>query len=613
MDLRDYCILIPQYCGKCIKHAANEFKNFVFRSCTLELEITDKYIERQKYISLGKTCKFLENNFDIDYNLLKDDGFTVRQKDGNVYIDGNYELSVLYGVYDFLEKHLDVRFISNDYTYVPQADGIISDDVETVEIPAFALRSYPLVSMFGKTVDMDFMTRQRNYNNFTELDEAHGYRNLFYARKQGTHNAIFFIPSDEAEKHPEYFWKDEADHGANAGFYHNSMICLTNGITEDGELDENVENSVAKTVINEMIKDFILNPEAKYFIFDQMDGTVRCNCNKCLEAEKKYMRSGILVRFCNIVIKKVQEYSDKFLGGRKFYLSTLAYSYAKNAPLKIAPDGRKLPIDNTVIPSENLVVRLAVAFNAIYSMTDVRQRTENLDTLKDWKMLTKKMFFWGYDCGFDNFLRFFPSHKHIAEDVRYLAKDGNIEYVFMDGCKNSNDWQCSMRSYVYCKLFWNPQLDGDSLIKEFNYHYFGKIACEYIERFMDLFQKHYEYKASIYNTYFQMLKNYKFPQNTDLDVILKAKELVEQAMSEVEEKESGEEKELHLTHLAQVYCMPLFYLLVDYKYYYPDMSEITYLKKAKEWVEWCKKAKIKMYHDMFSVDSFVEAGYKFPY
>ena len=110
-----------------------------------------------------------------------------------------------------------------------------------------------------------------------------------------------------------------------------------------------------------------------------------------------------------------------------------------------------------------------------------------------------------------------------------------------------------------------------------------------------------------------MLKNYKFPQNTDLDVIIKAKELIETAMSQVELKEYGSEKDLHMIHLAQVYCIPLFYLLVDYKYYYPDMSEEEYLERAKQWVEWCKKAKIKMYHDSLSVDSFVQAGYKFPY
>ncbi len=614
IDLRNYEILLPNDADACLTYASNELKDFIYKCTNLQLGIVNQ-VTKKKVICLSKPQEDIGVNNSV-YDGLGDDGFIIREKNGNVYIDGNTSRSILYGVYDFVEIYLGVRFISADYTYIPTSDGIIKDEVSRTEVPAFPLRAYPLMSMFGRTVDPDFMARQRNYNNFTPLPEKYGYEPLIYARVQGTHNSNFFIPQEVASRHPEFFaFDDDKNHSADEkGFFHNSMICLTNGITDDGRLDESMEESVAKCVINGMIEDFVANPKAKYFVFDQMDGGVRCKCPKCMEAERKYMRSGLLMRFCNVVAKSVQEYSDKYLGGRKFYLTTLAYAYAKVAPFKLDVDGNKVPIDNSVIPSENVVIRLAVGFNSIYPMDDVRQRRDCAETLGDWSRLTKKMFYWGYDCGFDNFQRYFPSSRNISANVKYLAERKNVEYIFMDGCKNSEDWQCAMRSYAYCKLFWNPSLDADALIDEFNLHYFGQTAFPFVKEFMRIFDEHYTYKASVYNTYFSMLKNYKFPQNTDLSVIEKAQELIETAFLELEKAEpNGELKELHKKHLTQVYVMPLFYKLVDYKYYFPDMSREEYLQKAKEWVALCEKAGITMYHDSLSVKSFVDAEYVFPY
>ena len=276
-------------------------------------------------------------------------------------------------------------------------------------------------------------------------------------------------------------------------------------------------------------------------------------------------------------------------------------------------DGRKVPIDETVVPSDNVVIRLAVGFNSIYAMDDIRQRRDSAETLGDWSSLTKKMFYWGYDCGFDNFQRYFPSSRNISANVNYLAKRKNVEYIFMDGCKNTEDWQCAMRSYAYCKLFWSPSLNADELIDEFNLHYFGENAFPYVKEFMRIFDEHYTYKADVYNTFFSMLKNYKFPQNTDLSVIEKGQELIETAFAKVEKEPDGALKDLHIKHLTQVYVMPLFYKLVDYKYYFPKMTWDEYLQKAKEWVALCEKAGITMYHDSLTVQSFVESGYIFPY
>ena len=183
----------------------------------------------------------------------------------------------------------------------------------------------------------------------------------------------------------------------------------------------------------------------------------------------------------------------------------------------------------------------------------------------------------------------------------------------MDGCKNTEDWQCAMRSYAYCKLFWNPDLDADALLEEFKHHFFGEIAHPYINKIMETFQSRM-WLAEVWGIFYNMLKSYKFPQNFDLDTLKKVEVLIKEAIAKVEaEEEEGEKKQMHLKHLAQVYVMPMFYQLVDWKWYHPQKSHEEYLAYAKEWISWCEKGGITMYHDTFSVQSFVEAGYVFPY
>lgn len=615
ISLKDYSIIIPETAGECLHHAAEELRHFIEACTHLALKITTKC--EGKIFSLGETSFYNQSGFEVDRKALGDDGFIIREKDGNIYINGNTERSILYGVYDFVEVYLGVRFIAHDCTHIPQSDGIIATKIERTEIPAFPLRCYPLQSMFGQWVDPDFMARQRNYNNFTNTGKKFGGReNFIFARVQGTHNTNFFIPEKVAKRHPEFFaFEDSKAHSADEqGFFHNSMICLTNGITDEGTLDESMDESVAKCVIDEMIKDFKAQPQAKYFVFDQMDGGVRCKCARCMDAEKKYMRSGLLMRFVNVVADKVQEYADKHMNGREFYLTTLAYSYAKVAPFKENDDGTKTLIHPTCKPNKHVVVRLAAAWNSVYAVDDARQKRIDYDIFSDWSKLAEKMFFWGYDCGFDMFQKYFPSWQNIGANVKFFAKRKNIEYIFMDGCKNSEDWQCAMRSYAYCKLFWNPDLDANALLEEFKLHFFGEIAYPYINEIIKIFHERTMWATEVYDISYKMLQSYKFPQNVDLATLDKVQALAEEMLEKVEKEESeGEEKKIHLKHLAQVYVMPMFYKLVDWKWYYPQKTNEEYIALAKEWVSWCEKGGITMYHDTFSVKDFVKAGYVFPY
>lgn len=69
-----------------------------------------------------------------------------------------------------------------------------------------------------------------------------------------------------------------------------------------------MEVSVLKIVIEEMKKDIAANPDIDYFMFEQEDGPFFYPYTdpKKVETEKKYGRTGILIRFCNVLATELQ-------------------------------------------------------------------------------------------------------------------------------------------------------------------------------------------------------------------------------------------------------------------------------------------------------------------
>ena len=78
---------------------------------------------------------------------------------------------------------------------------------------------------------------------------------------------LYCPPEIYGKDHPEFYFA----HGEDAkidredafGWYGSPhfTVCLNNGITEDGKLDQSMDVSVAKVVIEELKKDIIAHPD----------------------------------------------------------------------------------------------------------------------------------------------------------------------------------------------------------------------------------------------------------------------------------------------------------------------------------------------------------------
>ena len=619
MDFKKTTVVIPESSSPVLEFAAEELKKFLFKITGKDLKI-QRNRAAGKIISLGKTSELTDAAFKVNYSLLGGDGFFIEENEKGVFIDGNFDRSVLFGVYDLLEYYFGVRFFSADTTFVPQSDGVVKDRICRFEIPAVEHRAYMSGDCFGEYADLDFMARSRTENPFTRTEEKYGNRPWIFGRNNSTHNMNFYVPFEKyGRTHPEFFYIKGVDpaEGYNDDGTGNSpdlTICLTNGLTEDGKLDESMDESVLKTVIEEMKKDIVSHPDVKYFCFEQEDLSYGCECEKCMAAEKKYTRSGMLIRFCNVVAKELKKFAEEELGGREIYVVTFAYAYTADAPVREL-DGERKPIDDTVIPCDNLVMRLAIHGNAFYDLFSEKQDKRTYNQMRDWWNLGKSFMFWGYDIGFDCVLWYWPTAKNIKANVEGLTSK-NLIYVQYEN-ETKNNWQSAMRGYVYNKLFWNPKLDADALLDEFTFHDFGEYAAPYVKKFMQVYEDFYAKVIDERQIYFAMMHNYREPYTLDIDVIEKTLNIIDEADKITREKEeSGELKELHLKHIANVKCSSLFCKYKGFEYYFPDADKESKRVFAKQFIKLCRYAGLLGYHaqhELYSFERLEKEDYELPY
>lgn len=620
----DYKILISHNAGADILHAAQMLRDFAEKATGGRFQIwRDTYLKRlngeddwtpiparawrgewgdrlipSKFISLGETKLFASQNFEDCRDELNGDGFWLRTQGGHVFISAKCGRGILYGVCEILERFFGIRFLTERETYIPRRKKITIPDCCEKHVPAFAMRAYLVGGVFQDTADPEHYVHTRTSDNFTQMDAAHGGRSPMWGRNVD-HNFHFYVPEEVyGESHPEFYYHDKT---------FGTTVDLLNGITADGKLDKSKDVSVAKIVIEEMKKDIVANPDIDFFVFEQEDGWFFYPYTNPddVATEKKYGRTGILIRFCNVLAEELQKWADAELGGRKINIVTFAYSYTSDAPV-MEKNGRCVPIDETVIARENVVIRMALMSNAYYTYFDSRQEDYIKDALAQWSLCAKHFMFWAYDNNFTRYLYYFPSFHTIGENVRGF-RDMGITYLSMQGPHNTcASWQGNMRAYVYRNLMWNPDRDADALLHEYLELYYG-IASPFVREMMDIFDAWYKKVSEEKLLDVRMVVGNHFkPEYNDIKVIDAAEDAIRRGEEKVRKSRlSAAEKEKLLRKLQCVKATPQFMRYNDYLDYYPDRTEKDRDICGEEFFETCRKANVDFFAETMMFEEYV--------
>lgn len=556
---------------------------------TFELLLTS---ETTKYIGFAKEIK-------------KEDGFAfINESEKSIFL-AKTPRGLLYSVITYLQDEVGVRFYHEDEEYVPSLAQVIVPK-ERIINPPFKMRNYLVGKCYNEKLDkkdsetiLDEMVKNRVLDVFTPIDEKHGGKAKVYGRNV-SHNFRLYCPFEKYEKtHPEFFQE------IHSGSTLMKTIDITNGIKdEDGTLDESMDVSVTKVVIEEMKKDVLAHPDCSYFSITQEDGKEHFEDEHNKALEKKYKRSGILIRFCNVIARALSSWAKETLG-RDIYVVTFGYDYASEAPVK-EENGKIVPIDDTVVADSHLIIQLALFSNAGLPYFSKKQDKSLVEKLKNWKIASKTFWFWAYDIDFTDYYAFIDSFYVIKQNVLDFYNYG-IEYLLIQGTYDApRNWQCDARSYVYDRLMWDFSLDQDALLQEYLDAYYG-IASKKVLSFIDLFHNHYEkLRKDGVDVCFQTWGNECYPEILPLEVVEKGLSLLKEGEKEIENSSLPKERKETLIHrLYGVMTTPLSTLYLNFDDYFPNGSKEEKEKVRQEFIEKAELSGETVARETFPLDKYL--------
>ena len=596
----DYRIVYSAAATSAESYAATELVTFLGDATGANLQmVVDSAVEYDpegRFISVGNTALSERAGIVADAEELNRDGFVVQTVGSNLYILGANDRGTIYGVYDFLEKMIGVRFISGDVTYIPEVETLPLYETNIKEAPAFEYRNLYSYSM--RTDDVLYTRLRFNAPERTITDMYGGktdwytemssevsakYDNLLalfpsYPTFNVIHNAFYYVnPADWYVEHPEFFARDE-----NGNIIRDAAgtICqpnLLNGMTEEGTLDESMEVSVAKIAL-ESLKTFILDdPDATVFFFGYNDWEVYDRTPESVAAEEKYGgQSGILIRFMNMLSSEIEEWMAENNIDREITLATFAYLHTKRAPVEEDGSGGWKAVDPSVIPAENVAIRLApIELDWYYSVNDENQLEEYRELIEQWTYITDNFMVWTYETNFGNYLFYYPSMRQWSDNLRYFRDIGATYMMMQDNYHGYGSWQAEMHTYVASRLLWNPDRKVQPLIDEFLYHYFGEKGAAAVAEMMQIYDEQFALLQADYEDFWVPFRDdsgttLMNPDYFPISLLERAESLIEDAIAAnaSDPDITDRERTLYDRHLTSALLTPQAMILHNYAAYY---------------------------------------------
>ena len=359
---------------------------------------------------------------------IENDFISIQLKDSLITISSNNKKNLFYATYEFIEKFLNVKWLSTDYTHYEKLSSLnIPDNYNYYYEPPVLTRTVHSKLFYDDSIFAD---------KLKVTNEAFPR----YVPNARVHTFHRFMPYDVFyEKNPEYY-------ALRNGKRLPTQLCLTN-------------NAVLEIVKDSVRSFFKSSPISDVISVSQDDNTQYCQCENCSKIDNNEgSTAGSLIHFVNEIAK---DFPDKTI-------STLAYQYTRKPP-------KTKPLENVLITLCSIECDRSIPI-------DEGCKDFSSD-LKGWSSLTDNIRIWDYTTQFTNFLAPFPNWGTIKPNINLFVQN-NAKWIFEQHSRNDSEL-FELRSYVMAKLLWDPSLNFNTLIKDFNDKYYGdggKYITEYISK-----------------------------------------------------------------------------------------------------------------------------------
>lgn len=366
--------------------------------------------------------------------------FSLSVTSDRIAIVGSPCRGTLYGVYEFLEEDLGIRWYTPDFTHIPRRSRIYAEERKAEIQPALEYRETLCVHQgFG-----DPIWYVRNRLNRAMATPLFG-GGVQWAGDKFCHTFHSFIsPEEYYDEHPEYFaWREDRQCRVTG---RRAQLCLTNPDVLD----------IVITKTKQWLRD---NPGANIVSISQMDATkpediLYCQCPACKALDEyEGTQAGSILHFINAVADAIR---DEFPYAS---VDTIAYAY-------------------TTTPPKHVKVRDNVILRPCF----------NGPLLDEWYKVGKRLFIWDYVTNFRHYTLPFPNYDYIESHIRELMTH-KVRGIFIQSTYDTRGTDFNeLKCYLYAKLLWNPEKRISDLIPEFMTAYFECAApplMDYIDLLRD--------------------------------------------------------------------------------------------------------------------------------
>ena len=400
-------------------------------------------------------------HLNIKDNAPRDDGFVIRRDGGDIVIAGASPRGTIYGVYQFIERYMGVRYLTPTVEYIPaKAPLPLPEKIDIWEHPSFAFRGneWHEVCYNGSDCEIaDYAAKIANMDSMAMLDEEHG-GNIVYPSSHSFERLC--SPEVYFDEHPEYFSEING-----VRVKERSQLCLTNP-----EVFNVVLENLKKTIRAEQAE----HPDHTIFAVAQNDWYNYCQCEKCAAVDaEEGGHAGTLIRFVNAIAEAIEpEFPDVII-------DTLAYNYTRKAP-------------RFVKPRHNVVVRICTIESCLsHPLRECQKENDAYarrhlvhddgidllnDDLKEWGKICTHYNCWTYVTNFAHYAAPVPNLWVLADNMRFFAENGVTDLRCQGNRESPSGEMGSLRGYLIAKLMWNTERDVDQILMEFAAGYYGMAA-----------------------------------------------------------------------------------------------------------------------------------------
>jgi hypothetical protein len=415
-------IVVSKDASEQLRDAAATLREYVEKASKARLPVLDSYgalgSKEKLRLRVWVGPSEFGNRLKLGLDQLDDDGFVIAFPDKeNIVIIGPTDWGTEFGVYEFLEAYVGVRWLlpSPAGEYVPRCD--------TIDIPSREVRREPA-----------FFSRQLSGLR-GKIQSTWARRNRMHGRIEFHHNLFrLFPPEKYVGTHPELFP------------IHGGKRYLPPGKKKSGWQPCFSAPGIVEEAIRNICDYFSKNPQATSYSLGVNDLGGYCECERCTGASSTTVNhlgfrsaSDQYFKWAGAVAEGVlKKYPDKWFG-------CLAYDHLAEPP-------SQWPIHPRLVP-----------FITLDRMKWLAPRFENEGKKQStvWSDNAFRTGWYDYIYGAPYCIPRIYFHK-MGDYIRF-AHDHGVRAMYAEAYPN---WGEGPKLYVALKLQWNPRLNVETLLNE---------------------------------------------------------------------------------------------------------------------------------------------------